>query len=64
MTTEETNTAFDVFAREVLPELQRHDVGGDIGVTYDTVPAGATGSTAARATATASAAEPARAAAR
>ena len=23
------------FASEVLPELQRHDVGGDIGVTYD-----------------------------
>lgn len=39
MTTEESNTAFDTFATEVLPELQRHDVGGDIGVTYDAAPA-------------------------
>ena len=30
---------FDLFATEVLPELQRHDVGGDIGVTYDAAPA-------------------------
>ena len=30
--------------REVLPELQRHDVGGDIGVTYGaTVPGALTG---------------------
>ena len=30
---------FDLFAAEVLPELQRHDVGGDIGVTYGVTPA-------------------------
>ena len=30
---------FDLFATEVLPELQRHDVGGDLGVTYDAPPA-------------------------
>jgi alkanesulfonate monooxygenase SsuD/methylene tetrahydromethanopterin reductase-like flavin-dependent oxidoreductase (luciferase family) len=39
MDTDEANEAFDVFSTEVLPELQRHDVGGDIGVTYDAVPA-------------------------
>jgi alkanesulfonate monooxygenase SsuD/methylene tetrahydromethanopterin reductase-like flavin-dependent oxidoreductase (luciferase family) len=39
MNTEESNEAFDLFSKEVLPELQRHDVGGDIGVTYDAVPA-------------------------
>ena len=27
-------TSFQLFADEVLPELQRHDVGGEIGVTY------------------------------
>ena len=32
---DETRANFDLFAQEVLPELQRHDVGGDIGVTYD-----------------------------
>lgn len=26
----------ELFVDEVLPELRRHDVGGDIGVTYDT----------------------------
>ena len=26
-------------ARQVLPELQRHDVGGDLGVTYGVEPA-------------------------
>jgi len=26
--------SFDLFTAEVLPELQRHDVGGDIGVPY------------------------------
>ena len=32
--------SFELFAAEVMPELQRHDVGGDIGVTYDaTAPA-------------------------
>jgi alkanesulfonate monooxygenase SsuD/methylene tetrahydromethanopterin reductase-like flavin-dependent oxidoreductase (luciferase family) len=32
---DETRANFELFAAEVLPELQRHDVGGDIGVTYD-----------------------------
>jgi hypothetical protein len=31
--------SFELFASEVLPELKRHDVGGDIGVTYDATPA-------------------------
>jgi alkanesulfonate monooxygenase SsuD/methylene tetrahydromethanopterin reductase-like flavin-dependent oxidoreductase (luciferase family) len=31
---DETKANFDLFATEVLPELQRHDVGGDIGVSY------------------------------
>ena len=31
--------SFELFSTEVLPELQRHDVGGDIGVTYDAAPA-------------------------
>jgi alkanesulfonate monooxygenase SsuD/methylene tetrahydromethanopterin reductase-like flavin-dependent oxidoreductase (luciferase family) len=35
---EETKANFDLFAREVLPELKRLDVGGDIGVTYDAGP--------------------------
>lgn len=39
MDTAESNDAFEVFAAEVLPELQRHDAGGDIGVTYDARPA-------------------------
>jgi alkanesulfonate monooxygenase SsuD/methylene tetrahydromethanopterin reductase-like flavin-dependent oxidoreductase (luciferase family) len=30
--------SFELFASEVLPELKRHDVGGDIGVTYDATP--------------------------
>ena len=34
MSTEEAHASFDLFAAEVLPELQRHDVGGDLGVTY------------------------------
>jgi alkanesulfonate monooxygenase SsuD/methylene tetrahydromethanopterin reductase-like flavin-dependent oxidoreductase (luciferase family) len=34
MPPEETKACFDLFAAEVLPELQRHDAGGDIGVTY------------------------------
>jgi alkanesulfonate monooxygenase SsuD/methylene tetrahydromethanopterin reductase-like flavin-dependent oxidoreductase (luciferase family) len=34
MPAEETRACFDLFAAEVLPELQRHDVGGDIGVPY------------------------------
>jgi alkanesulfonate monooxygenase SsuD/methylene tetrahydromethanopterin reductase-like flavin-dependent oxidoreductase (luciferase family) len=32
-------SSFQLFADEVLPELQRHDVGGDVGVTYDAAPA-------------------------
>jgi alkanesulfonate monooxygenase SsuD/methylene tetrahydromethanopterin reductase-like flavin-dependent oxidoreductase (luciferase family) len=39
MPPEEARACFDLFAAEVLPELQRHDVGGDIGVTYDATPA-------------------------
>jgi alkanesulfonate monooxygenase SsuD/methylene tetrahydromethanopterin reductase-like flavin-dependent oxidoreductase (luciferase family) len=35
MSAPEANECFELFAGEVLPELQRHDVGGDIGVTYD-----------------------------
>jgi alkanesulfonate monooxygenase SsuD/methylene tetrahydromethanopterin reductase-like flavin-dependent oxidoreductase (luciferase family) len=35
MPPDETRANFELFAREVLPELKRHDVGGDIGVTYD-----------------------------
>ncbi len=38
MDAEESEEAFDLFAAEVLPELQRHDVGGDIGVTYASDP--------------------------
>jgi alkanesulfonate monooxygenase SsuD/methylene tetrahydromethanopterin reductase-like flavin-dependent oxidoreductase (luciferase family) len=35
MSPADTRANFDLFAAEVLPELHRHDVGGDIGVTYD-----------------------------
>ncbi len=35
MPADEAQASFDLFTREVLPELKRHDVGGDIGVTYD-----------------------------
>ena len=34
MPADEAQANYDLFASEVLPELQRHDVGGDIGVTY------------------------------
>jgi alkanesulfonate monooxygenase SsuD/methylene tetrahydromethanopterin reductase-like flavin-dependent oxidoreductase (luciferase family) len=34
MPADEARACFDLFAEEVLPELHRHDVGGDIGVTY------------------------------
>jgi alkanesulfonate monooxygenase SsuD/methylene tetrahydromethanopterin reductase-like flavin-dependent oxidoreductase (luciferase family) len=34
MTTDEARDCFDLFAAEVLPELKRHDAGGDLGVTY------------------------------
>ena len=36
MPAEEATANFELFAAKVLPELQRHDVGGDLGVTYDT----------------------------
>lgn len=36
MSAGEADTCFEAFATEVLPELQRHNVGGDIGVTYGT----------------------------
>jgi alkanesulfonate monooxygenase SsuD/methylene tetrahydromethanopterin reductase-like flavin-dependent oxidoreductase (luciferase family) len=32
----EAQESFDLFTSEVLPELKKHDVGGDIGVTYTT----------------------------
>ena len=42
---DEADANFELFSTEVLPELARHDVGGDIGVTYDATlqgtPAGA-----------------------
>jgi hypothetical protein len=28
------NANYELFAREVLPALQAHDVGGDVGVTH------------------------------
>ena len=31
---DQANANFDLYAREVLPVLQAHDVGGDIGVTH------------------------------
>ena len=39
MPAEEAQANFELFAAEVLPELQRHDAGGDIGVRYDVAPA-------------------------
>jgi alkanesulfonate monooxygenase SsuD/methylene tetrahydromethanopterin reductase-like flavin-dependent oxidoreductase (luciferase family) len=39
MPADEARANFDLFASDVLPELQRHDVGGDLGVTYDATPA-------------------------
>jgi alkanesulfonate monooxygenase SsuD/methylene tetrahydromethanopterin reductase-like flavin-dependent oxidoreductase (luciferase family) len=38
MPTDEVQASYDLFTREVLPELKRHDVGGDIGITYDATP--------------------------
>lgn len=35
----EANASFEAFATEVLPELQRRDAGGDLGVTYQAAPA-------------------------
>lgn len=34
----EAQAGYELFASEVLPELARHDVGGDLGVTYGTTP--------------------------
>jgi alkanesulfonate monooxygenase SsuD/methylene tetrahydromethanopterin reductase-like flavin-dependent oxidoreductase (luciferase family) len=34
MPAEEARASFELFATEVIPELQRHDTGGDLGVTY------------------------------
>jgi alkanesulfonate monooxygenase SsuD/methylene tetrahydromethanopterin reductase-like flavin-dependent oxidoreductase (luciferase family) len=39
----EARDNFELLATEVLPELKRHDVGGDIGVTYDATLEGAPG---------------------
>lgn len=39
MPEDEAREGFELFAAEVLPELRRHDVGGDIGVAYDAAPA-------------------------
>ena len=38
MPAEIANTSYDLLAAEVIPELQRLDVGGDIGVTYEPMP--------------------------
>jgi alkanesulfonate monooxygenase SsuD/methylene tetrahydromethanopterin reductase-like flavin-dependent oxidoreductase (luciferase family) len=35
----EAQESFDLFTSEVLPEIKRHDVGGDLGVTYTSTPA-------------------------
>jgi alkanesulfonate monooxygenase SsuD/methylene tetrahydromethanopterin reductase-like flavin-dependent oxidoreductase (luciferase family) len=35
---DEAEANFEVFATEVLPQLRQHDVGGDIGVTYEATP--------------------------
>jgi hypothetical protein len=35
----EAQESFDLFTSEVLPEIKRHDVGGDLGVTYTSAPA-------------------------
>jgi alkanesulfonate monooxygenase SsuD/methylene tetrahydromethanopterin reductase-like flavin-dependent oxidoreductase (luciferase family) len=47
MPADEARACFDLFAAEVLPELQRHDVGGDIGVTYGVPRSQAAGTTSA-----------------
>jgi alkanesulfonate monooxygenase SsuD/methylene tetrahydromethanopterin reductase-like flavin-dependent oxidoreductase (luciferase family) len=38
MPADEARDSYELFANEVLPELKRHDVGGDIGVTYGSAP--------------------------
>jgi alkanesulfonate monooxygenase SsuD/methylene tetrahydromethanopterin reductase-like flavin-dependent oxidoreductase (luciferase family) len=42
MSAGEARSSYELFSAEVIPELRRHDVGGDLGVTYGTVPAAAT----------------------
>lgn len=39
MSAGEAQDNFELFATEVLPEIKKHDVGGDLGVTYDAAPA-------------------------
>jgi len=39
MPADEAQANFELFAAQVLPELRRHDVGGDLGVLYDSPPA-------------------------
>lgn len=41
MPEDEARAGYELFATEVMPELQRHDVGGDLGVTYGVAPAAA-----------------------
>ena len=36
MPADEATANFELFAAQVLPELQRHDAGGDLGITYAT----------------------------
>ena len=36
MPADEATANFELFVAKVLPELQRHDVGGDLGITYAT----------------------------
>ena len=36
MPADEATANFELFAAKVLPELRRHDVGGDLGITYAT----------------------------
>ena len=38
MPADEAQSSYDLFATEVMPELQRHSVGGDLGVTYGSAP--------------------------
>jgi alkanesulfonate monooxygenase SsuD/methylene tetrahydromethanopterin reductase-like flavin-dependent oxidoreductase (luciferase family) len=38
MPADDVRACYDVLATEVLPELKRHDAGGDIGVTYAATP--------------------------
>ncbi|MFI5046743.1 MAG: LLM class flavin-dependent oxidoreductase [Acidimicrobiia bacterium] len=41
MSTQESHDCFDLFAEEVLPEIKKHDAGGDLGVTYGATAPGA-----------------------